>query len=188
MTDTQSTAVLSETKLQRLKESEMTADAVVEAERYAEDCMQDTKMQEQASRLMWVTSVNTGNLEWMMDAGFRRTTSVQSSWSAEDVQKLWEAAKALRNRSQDMPTDKMQADYYLSHHVMSKKFNEKECADMVFRLRARLVRQSAGSAPMPEESDGDEDAADERADGEESADEVFIRAQELESEDDGFWD
>jgi hypothetical protein len=59
--------------------------------------------------------------------GFQRTCNVFTTWTQQDLSLLAQGVDAWRSRNSQDATYKMKPLTFLSHHIMSKRFNEKSC-------------------------------------------------------------
>jgi hypothetical protein len=163
-----------ERKIDALQESPATAAAVQRAEEVASAFMQqDDVVSEALQDLIWINgSDQTRDLAWLLEAGFHRRTTHEHTWSQNDVQALLKALRRLHEGTLLKASPTMRLAYFLSHHVMLKKYSEQACAKMVYRLRDSIMRQNRGAAPAPEREE--ECGTDPRNASDDSADEADL--------------
>ena len=105
---------------------------------------------------------------WLDEHDFHVKRRVQRTWTDQDVKQLEEGLMRLQ-RGQDLPpsefTDPM---YYISHHVMEKKFSAQACARQIMSMYSR--GRDAQAVQMPQEwvAGVAEQAADLGVEGDES--------------------
>lgn len=72
------------------------------------------------------------------ELGFRAKSEVESFWTPADLATFRAGAADLAARRQHMPSEITNPAYYMSHHVMQRRFSIKACQRQILRMAARL--------------------------------------------------
>ena len=86
------------------------------------------------------------NAEQMIGLGFRTKSELETFRTDADIETFRAGAAELAANSAQMPTAAMDPAYYMSHHVMKRRFSKKACLRQILRMGKRL--QLSRAAPV----------------------------------------
>ena len=84
---------------------------------------------------------------WLDQHGFHVKKRVERTWTETDVEKLEEGLVRLPRGDDLAPSERTNPLYYLSHHVMEKRFSAQACARQIMSMHGRSHGDDAFQLP-----------------------------------------
>lgn len=110
------------------------------------------------------------DMAWLQENGFKRKCVHDSTWTADDIQRLQDGLCQLADRRRHFHAN-MDPAYWLSQHVMHRKYSAKACARKVLQLarslkvEAQVTEEDIAEAEAEEGLEDTEESADKDAQG-----------------------
>lgn len=110
---------------------------------------------------------------WLQGMGFRPKQLLEPDWTPHDRMQLEDAIAALAAGDLQKESEDMATAYWLSHHIMSRKYSERGCQRMLNVLERELCKLPKRLVPPADLSEPEASEASEAGgSSEESEDEV----------------
>lgn len=111
--------------------------------------------------------------QWLEALGFRPKKLLQPDWTESDLSKFYKGLKDWKTGARIVGTLTMGMYYWLSHHIMERRFSPKACkrlAQSQLRSLQRRGNMHNMSAPSPQEEGGASDVdSDTKSDSDDEA-------------------
>lgn len=111
--------------------------------------------------------------DWLRGHGFRGKHTLQASWSDNDKAKFRQGILDWESGKLPTPSENTDLLYFLSHHVMERRFSAKACRKML-RSQLRELRKRGELNQLIEPVESEEDPEYESDEGDTSEDEVVL--------------